>query len=109
MAENDNRNTENFVLGLIVAAIVYFIFRRQLDRALGIPSSRGIGAGATPGGGGGGCGCGCPAGQPEPENPGVSVGNQSYNSGADAFGSASLAAVPAKPRTGGAIFSGRTA
>jgi hypothetical protein len=98
----ENRETETFALGLIVAAIVYFLFRRQLDAVLGV-GGRGNRPGASNGGGGGksstGSGCGCGGGCDSaasklPTNPGISIGNQSYNSGQAAFESASVAAAP---------------
>jgi hypothetical protein len=96
---DENRNTETFVLGLIVAAIVYFLFRRQLDRALGVSSGGnggGNGTGSTKNGGGGGCGCGGGCASQSimpPTNPGVSPGNQSYNSEAGAFSESSVISV----------------
>lgn len=96
MAE-ENRNTENFVLGLIVAAIVYFFFLRH-SGGLGATNGRNKGTSANGGGtthSGSPCACNdtC-AGLATalPDNPGVSVGNQSYNSGIDAFGSSSVVA-----------------
>jgi hypothetical protein len=115
----EDRNTENFALGLIVAAIIYFIFRRQLDKALGVSSTKGnggagggSGAGKSPSGScGGGCG-GCGSGASLPENPGTSVGNQSYNSPNEAFQSSTVAAVTPtdfftsrRTSVGGAVFS----
>lgn len=92
MAENgnrDNRDTEHFVLGLIVAVILYFILRREFgkmarDAANGKSTSGAMGS------------CGCETGDHLPENPGVSVGNQSYNY--EAFGAATV--TPAKPQRG---------
>jgi hypothetical protein len=106
MAENDNRNTENFVLGLIVAAIVYFFFLRNGAGGILNATRGGAGNGATSNGATKSCCGGCTDASQLPSNPGVSLGNESFNSGADAFGSSSVAAVPQKPRPGGAIFSG---
>ena len=95
----ENRETETFALGLIIAAIVYFFFRRQLDSVLetggGGGRSRASGGGGSTKGGGCGCGGGCgDRSTALPSNPGVSIGNQSYNSGAAAFDSSSVAAAP---------------
>jgi hypothetical protein len=99
----ENKNTEYFALGLIVAAIVYFLFRRQLERTLGVSGGGGNGAGSSKsnggsssGGGGGGCSCsgGCASqASVPPSNPGVSLGGQSYNSKTGAFGESSVISV----------------
>src|SRR5258708_5515622 len=90
MAEND---TENFALGIIVAILVYLIFRKQIDRAIygsGAGGAGGAGgasrfsggaggAGAGGAGGGGGCGCASPCNPNKtaighfPTNPGISL------------------------------------
>lgn len=96
----ENRETETFALGLIIAAIVYFLFRGQLDKVLA-GGGNGGGSRSPAGGGGGkgsggGCGCGGGCGSASdtlPTNPGISVGNQSYNSGPAAFGAATVAAA----------------
>lgn len=92
MAENDNRNVENFVLGMIVAAIIYFLFRREISKlntgGNGKKNLLDNGAPAKS------SGCGCGGGDSLPTNPGISLGNQSYNSTANAFGSSSVAAAP---------------
>jgi hypothetical protein len=100
----DNKNTEYFALGLIVAALVYLIFRRELGAFLGIGAGAngraglgggagvgaggagGVGAGAGAGGAGGsggGCGCGGGCGKSTVSTPGntsvTSIGGQSYS------------------------------
>ena len=75
MAENNNRDTEHFVLGLIVAAIVFFLIRRELDKKSGGMGGNGSAKSAC-----GGCSSGC-AGLAGalPSNPGISIGNESFN------------------------------
>lgn len=93
----DNKNTEAFALGLIVAALLYLLFRRELGALLGIGAGAGgragaggygIGAGGSGGGAGagaggsGGCGCsgGCGKALPGLGNASVtSIGGQSYS------------------------------
>lgn len=88
MAEND-KSTQNFALGLIVAAIIYLILRCEWGRFFGRRDSSGYsgddsvidgGTGWSGGGNGAGkdagCGCGgCPTtGVNLPINPGISPG-----------------------------------
>jgi hypothetical protein len=95
----ENKNTEAFALGLIVAALLYLLFRRELGAFLGVGAGgragagggRGIGAGGSGGGAGasggagaggsGDCGCGgCERALPGPGNASVtSLGGQSYS------------------------------
>lgn len=102
---NNDRNTESFALGLIIAVIVYLILRREFGSRFGLfggaGAGRGAGAGAGVGGAGGfagagdgagkggGCGCCTSSGSnPLPTNPGVSIGGQSLNQ--TPFGSSSV-------------------
>lgn len=94
MAEN-NRDTENFALGLIVAAILYLLLHNQFSKLArggsgaggaggagsgGAGGGSGAGGGAGTGAGAGGCGCsggcGAVAASPTrlPTNPGRSPG-----------------------------------
>jgi hypothetical protein len=96
---DSNRETETFALGLIVAAILYLIFRREFGKLglFGGAGANGSGAGALGGagfGGGGaggaggagngsgGGGCGCGSGTPTTSiaysNTPTSIGGQSY-------------------------------
>jgi len=83
MAEN-NKDVESFALGLIIAAIVFLLFRRELERFFrsGCDCESGAGAGSGSGAGASGtagckkCADGCTdnVGLHLPENPGVSPG-----------------------------------
>lgn len=81
MAENGNGNnsTESFVLGLVVAMILFLLFRKEFDKlAMRIENgSNGNRAGSTKSCGGA---CGGACGTDFAENPEISLGNQSYNS-----------------------------
>jgi hypothetical protein len=96
MAENsrENRDTESFVLGLIVAAIIYLFFRREIAKLLGAGGGA-VGGGKGSGGasaGNGSCGCSALA-IAAPTNPGISIGNESFNY--EPFASSSIARAPA--------------
>lgn len=78
---DDNRNTEHFALGIIIAAIIFLFLRRELGKRCRCGGSSTANAGGAGGGGNGGSGCttcpdGCNAntGVELPENPGISVG-----------------------------------
>jgi len=90
MADN-NRDTETFALGIIIAAIIFLLLRKEFEKhGCGCGGSsgssgggNGAGGGANGGGGGGAsaneiCNCikGCPSGgvNPPPTNPGVTLG-----------------------------------
>jgi hypothetical protein len=97
---NSNRETETFALGLIVAAILYLIFRREFGKLglFGGAGANGAGAGALGGAGfggggaggaggagsgpgGGGCGCGgsgAPTNSIAYTDTPTSIGGQSY-------------------------------
>jgi hypothetical protein len=102
---DSNKDTEHFALGLVIAAIIFLILRREFGKAsalagnygghsgaarLGNLDAGGSGAQSAAGGSGGGCGCGgCSGGgasaivtstyspvQKRPINPGISPGVQ---------------------------------
>lgn len=99
MASDNNKNTESFALGLIVAVIVYLILRRELSRvnshgAAGNGQAGGGHGAAAASGGGGGCGCGGGGGSNGGAEPGVtpiSIGGQSYSSTGHSYGGSSVA------------------
>jgi hypothetical protein len=55
MAENDSRESEYFLLGLILAALVVLLWNRFSHRGLQLVSGGGSGGGNSSSGG---CGCG---------------------------------------------------
>jgi hypothetical protein len=66
----EDRNTENFALGLIIAAILFLLWRREFGNKI-VRRDTGAGSAAR---------CGCDGGpQANAVNPGVSVGSESYN------------------------------
>jgi hypothetical protein len=68
----EERNTENFALGLIVAAIVFLLFRREFGkRTEHKPEAQPIITAPS-------C-CGAVIEQATSTNPGVSVGGESYS------------------------------
>lgn len=77
MAEN-NRDTESFALGLIVAAILYLLLRRELGKSSlsnAVRTITGAGTGKTSGG----CGCGSASTSQANSNVPIPIGGQSYN------------------------------
>jgi hypothetical protein len=99
MAESD-KSTENFALGIIVAVLLFLLFRAEwsrISRALGFGAGAGAGANGGAGAGagtsggagasGGGCGCGCGGGSGKiiPFSSPISIGGQSY-SGSGGYG-----------------------
>ncbi len=98
MAEND-RSTESFALGIIVAAILWLLLSREFSKRAGA-GGRGSNA---PKFASGGCGCGGGAqvntstgqeAQPPPSNPGISLGGQSLNQPGHGFSSSSVGPTP---------------
>ena len=93
MAENGN-STEGFALGLIVAAILFLLLRREFGK-------RGCTGGQAPistvargvNASGGGCGCGGSAGKGTPPATVVSIGGESYSPGTS-YASASVVPHP---------------
>jgi hypothetical protein len=82
-SENNNRDVESFALGMIVLALLYFIFLKKRGGC----GCKGGGASIAPARPGG-----CTASsvvQLPATNPGVSLGGQSY-SGTGAFGQSSV-------------------
>ena len=78
---NNNRDIESFALGMIVLAILYFVFLRKAGKGCGC----GSGTAALPK-----AKSGCTSVmQLTSANPGVSLGGQSY-SGSGAFGESSV-------------------
>lgn len=103
MAEN-NRDTESFALGLIVAAILYLLLRREFGKGRTTGMRASAGAGAVPGG----CGCGGAAATKQPgqanSNTPLSIGNQSYN---QPYASSSVIPVEWSSASGGSGASER--
>ena len=86
----DERNTENFALGLIVAAILFLLFRKQLMKLEGGKTSAEENIPLSS------CGCGAGGGTQEPaQNPGVSIGGESYSTGIP-FRQSSVVPAPKK-------------
>src|SRR5262249_39307585 len=81
-SNSSNGNVESFVLGLIIAVLVYLLLTHKLQSLLNGSGRNGAGAGSSSRGGSGGGGCGCGGGgdsQPLPENPGTSPGLNSLD------------------------------
>lgn len=98
----EERNSENFALGLIVAAIIYLLFRREFARlssggslfgGSGGKAGAGGAGGAGAGSGGGGCGCGGAATSANYNAPPISIGGQSLSSGPP-YGGSSVGPSP---------------
>lgn len=75
----EERNTENFALGLIVAAIVFLLFRREFSKFSSGSAKGGAGGAGGVKPSGGSCGCsgassGSSGKQAFPDNPGISPG-----------------------------------
>lgn len=68
----EERNTENFALGLIVAAIVFLLFRREFGKRMERGAEKQPIAAAPS------C-CGTLIEQAPSTNPGVSIGGESYS------------------------------
>ena len=70
----EERNSENFALGIIVAAILFLLFRKEFGKGKTTETHETAQPAISA------CGCsGASAVQAPPTNPGVSLGNQSYS------------------------------
>ena len=69
----EERNTESFALGVIVAAIVFLLLRRELGKHVTETETEAAQPAVST------CGCGASAVQETAQNPGVSIGGQSYS------------------------------
>lgn len=84
----EERNSENFALGIIVASIVFLLLRKtamakmnsgETSKAANvIPISAGSSCGCG-GGNSSGCGGGNSSKQAPSQNPGISIGGESYS------------------------------
>lgn len=108
----ETRETETFALGLIVAAILYLLLRREFTK-------RGVSASGTRSGGttmaakanAGGCGCGASSSSGTSQIPGVpnysapiSLGNQSYNDNSYSGSSVKTAPITEWGAGGGSAY-----
>lgn len=96
----EEKNTESFALGLIVAAIVYFLLRREWGRisVAGRETSKNAPANATSVSAGASC-CGGGSSssgdkQAVAVNPGISLGGESYAPRVESFPPSSVVAQP---------------
>lgn len=69
----EERNTENFALGVIVAAIVFLLLRRELGKYVTETETKAEQPAVST------CGCGVSAVQETAQNPGTSIGGESYS------------------------------
>ncbi len=90
----DNKDVSNFALGLIVAAVLFLILRRELGNHAATPEmgfADGDSNRNTPSGGG--CGCGGSGGNGSGQV--IPIGGQSYNKNS-AYGGSSVVSSTAK-------------